>query len=81
VAALDHVGVERALGQVGGALDAQGFALERLDELPSDNFALLLRVGDAAQGADELLGGVVGAQVDAEVVAECALDQLALVLA
>src|SRR4030095_13144539 len=81
VAALDDVGVERALGEEGGAVDGFGLAAEGLDEFLANDLALLLRVGDAAQLAEEQLAGVVGAEVDAEVVAESALDQLALVLA
>ena len=55
---LDHVGIERALGEefdrpaaVGG--DLLGLALEGLDEQPADRLALELRLGDAFERAEE----------------------------
>ena len=71
-AGLDHVGVERALHQeadlvavldrLAEHLDLGG--LEGADELPADDLALLLRVGDVVQCGQEPVGGVHGVQVD-----------------
>jgi hypothetical protein len=49
--ALDHVGIERALGQEVGAVDLLGFAVEHVDELAADDLALGLRITDARQSA------------------------------
>jgi hypothetical protein len=51
--ALDHVGVERALGQEVGAADLGLLLLEDLDEEAADGLALRLGVGDAAELAEE----------------------------
>jgi hypothetical protein len=50
----DHVGVDRALRQPFGVAELGGLGLEHLDELATDDLALLLRVGDALQVAHEL---------------------------
>ena len=42
--ALDHVGIERALGQEVGAADLLRLRLEHVDEQPADGLALGLRV-------------------------------------
>ena len=55
VAGLDHVRVERALGEEPGVRDLAGLGLEHLDELVADDLALLLRVGHAGQGREEWL--------------------------
>ena len=47
--ALDHVGVERALGQKFGAADLLRFRIEHVDEQLADDLALLLRIGDAGE--------------------------------
>ena len=41
--ALDHVRIERALGQEVGAAELGGFLLEHLDEQPADGLALWFR--------------------------------------
>src|SRR3546814_1544722 len=59
---LDDVRVERALDEEldllargsGGIDDAACSRLERADELAADDLALLLRVGDASESAEEL---------------------------
>ena len=57
-AALDHVGVERPLGQEVGAGDRAGLVAEDLDERMADPPALLLRLGHAVEGLEERLGRV-----------------------
>ncbi len=46
-AALNHVGIDCALGKPAGALYFLGFSIEHLHKVSSDNLALLLRVGHA----------------------------------
>ena len=53
--ALDHVGVERALGQELGAAELLGLLLEHVDEQRADGLALGLRVGLAGQRREEAL--------------------------
>ena len=48
--ALDHVGIERALGEEIGAADLVRFLLEHVDEFAADELALGLGVGDARPG-------------------------------
>jgi len=74
--ALDHVGVERALHQEAGALDLLGLLLEDLDEDAADDLALLLRVGDPAQLAEEAGAGVDVDEAQGEVIAEHAHHRL-----
>ena len=86
---LDHVRVQGALqeeadlgalaGLLGGLLDLLGLGLEHVDELAADELALLLRVVQALETLEEVLGGVDDGQVDAQVLLEVALDLLALV--
>ena len=45
-------------------------ALERLDELPANDLALLLRIGDAGQLLQKLLARIMRAQIDLEMIAE-----------
>ena len=54
-AALDHVGVERPLGQEMGAGDRAGLVAEDVDERVADPPPLLLGVDHAAQGLEEPL--------------------------
>ncbi len=56
--ALDHVGIERALGQEFGAADLLRFRLEDVDEEPADGLALGLRIGPLLELADEKVAGV-----------------------
>ena len=51
--ALDHVGIERALGQKLGPADGLGLAVEHVDEQASDGLALGLRIGDALEAGQE----------------------------
>ena len=46
------------MGQKARALDLAGLAVEHFDEQPADGLSLLLGVGDALQGAQELVGGL-----------------------
>ena len=55
--------------------------LEGADELPADDLALLLGLGDAGERVEELLLGVHDVQVDARRGHEVALDLLGLALA
>ena len=90
-AGLDDVGVERALHQerdlvAVGAADRVGEdlglgGLEDPDELPADDLALLLGVGDPDERVEELLLRVDDLQVDAGGGHEVALDLLGLALA
>ena len=56
--ALDHVGIERALRQKFRAADLFRFALEHIDEELADGLALLLRVADAGERAEEQVAGL-----------------------
>ena len=88
-AGLHHVGVEGALHQeldllalLGRLADDVGLGLlEDPDELPADDLALLLGVGDPGQGVEEALLGVDDVQVDAGGGDEVPLDLLGLALA
>ncbi len=81
VAGLDHIGIERALREELGALHIRRGLLEDLDEAVADQPALLLRIGDAGQVAQEVVACVDDAEVDLEVVDEGVLDEVALLLA
>ena len=78
---LDHVRIERALGQELRVRGLLRLALEDVDELVADDLAFLLRVGHAGQLVEEPVDGVSHAQVELEMVAERGLDQLRLVFA
>ena len=54
--ALDHVRVERALGEEGRTADLFGLGLEHLDEQSADGLALGFGVGNALESAEELFG-------------------------
>jgi len=78
--ALDHVGVNRALGQPVQRAGARRRLLEDLQEHPPDDLPLLLRLGHAAEGFQEGLRRVDGDQVaQALLVAEDADDLPGLV--
>jgi hypothetical protein len=51
--ALDHVGIERALGEEIGAAELLGLFLEHVDEQLADGLALDLRIGLAFERTDE----------------------------
>jgi hypothetical protein len=76
--ALDHVGIERALGEEGGAARLARVGVEDVDEEPADGLALGLGVGDALERGEEALGLVGVDQRDVVVVAEKADDLLGL---
>ena len=61
--------------------DLPGRLLERPDELPADDLALALGVGDAGQGGGEVGAGVDHHKVDAGGGDEVLLDLFGLVLA
>ena len=54
----DDVGIERSLGEEVRVGDRLRLFAEDFDEDPTDDFSLLLRIGDAFQFAEELLAGV-----------------------
>src|SRR5262245_50355296 len=80
-AGLDHVRVERALDQEAGGAERLGLALEDANELPPDDLALLLRVGDAAQALEEVLLSPDDHQRHLQVTPEGLLHLLGLVVA
>ena len=67
--ALDHVGVERALGEEIGAADLVRLVLEHVDEGLADELALGLGVGEPGEAVEEQRLGVHVDQRD--VVASC----------
>ena len=77
--ALDHVGIEGALGQEGRALDLRRLAVEDVHEQPADGLALGLRVRDALKLAEEKFTGVNVYERNVVVVAEHGHDLLGLV--
>ena len=80
-AALDQVGVERALHEELGLGETAGVLLEDADEQLADHLALRLRLGDAGEPLEVALAGVDVDQLDAHVAPERLDDLLALVLA
>ena len=85
-AGLDDVGIQGPLDQEAdlAALSTDGLddpalgGLEGADELPADDLALGLRLGDAGQGAQEALGLVDRDDADAHALGVVVLDLLAL---
>lgn len=67
---LDHVGVDGALGEELHVLQLGGFFVEDFDEGAADDLALLFRVGDAGQAAEELVLGVGADHLHAHVLGE-----------
>ncbi len=67
---LDHVGVDGALGEELHVLQLGGFFVENFDEGAADDLALLFRVGDAGQAAEELVLGVGADHLHAHVLGE-----------
>ena len=80
-AALDHVGIERALGEEPGAFDLGRLVGETLDEGVADPPPLFLRIDHAGQRRQELVLGLDHVQVGLEVVGELADDRFLFVLA
>ena len=56
--AFNHVGIEGALGQEGGAFDLAGFAVEDVDEHAADGLALGFGIGNASQFSKEFLSRI-----------------------
>ena len=67
---LDHVGIERALGEPRDVPELAGLVLEDRDELGADGLALDLRIRDAFQTIKESLGCIDMYQVHLEGIAE-----------
>ena len=80
-ARLDHVGVERALDEEAGVLDAAGGLLEDADEQLADRLALVLGVGDAGEPLEEAVGRPHVDELDAAGAPERLDHLLALALA
>ncbi len=78
---LDHVGIERALGEPGDVPELAGFVLEHRDELGPDGFALDLWIRDALQAVEESPGCINMDQVHLECVPEGPDHPLGLPLA
>jgi len=76
--ALDHVRVQRPLGQILRLPQGLGLPLEEVDELVPDDLALLLRLGHPPELLEEEVAGLHVAQVQVEVVAEGAHHLLRL---
>ena len=77
--ALDHVGIERALRQKFGAADLLRLGLEHVDEQLADDLALGLRIADARERGEEMIGGVDVHQRNVVVAAEQLDDLLGFV--
>ncbi len=80
-ARLDHVGVERALDEVLGVVEARGLLLEDADELLADDLPLRLGVRDPGEPVQEALLRVDGDERHLELVPEGGHHLVALVLA
>src|SRR3546814_8315401 len=76
--ALDHVRIERALGQEIGAADLARFLLEHVDKRLADELALGLGIADAGEAGEEQSLGVHMDERDVVMVAEEADDLLGL---
>src|SRR3546814_3575800 len=72
--ALDHVRIERALGQEIGAADLARFLLEHVDKRLADELALGLGIADAGEAGEEQSLGVHMDERDVVMVAEEADD-------
>ena len=81
LAALDAVGIDRALGEEAARAARANLVPEDLVELGADGLALLLGVGNAPEPAQELLLAVDAHEVHVEQAGEGGLDEVALVLA
>ena len=80
-AALDHVGIERALGEEPGVFDLRRLVGKALDEGMADAAALFLRIDHAGQRRQKLVFRLDHVQVGLEVIAELPDDRFLFVLA
>ena len=78
---LDHIGVERPLGQVPGIGKPCSFSFENLDEEVPYYLSLLLRIGHTLQSIEELIGRIHVDEIQPHVVAEDPSNALCLSLA
>ena len=78
---LEDVGVDRALREEGNAFQLAGFVRKDGDEFLADDLALALRLRDAGQQTQEMIGGVHIDQVGVKTFLEHLDDALGLVLA
>ena len=78
--AFDHIGVKRALGQVIERSEPLALLFEHPDELGADDLALLFRIGDAVQLADEPLASIDVLHMDVELPIEEVHEELGLTL-
>ena len=74
----DHIGIERALPQKTGVAKALRLLAKDLDEIVTDALALELGILHASQALEETFRGIDHGQVQAQVLAELGLDQIAL---
>ena len=81
LAALDKVGVDRALGKVAVLVFLPDDIPEDPVEFPADRLALVLRVGQALEGKEELVSRVHADKVHVKQAGEGLLHQVPLVLA
>ena len=79
--ALDHVGVERALGEEIDLAQPLRLLLEDLDEQAADGLPLLLRIGDAFERGEEPRARIDRHERDVVMAAEQVDDLARLVLA
>ena len=63
---LDHIWIQRSLGQVIKRTQSLALLLEDTDEFGADDLSLLLRIGDVLQLADETLPGIDVFHMDIE---------------
>ena len=77
---LDDVGIDGALTEPLDVLELVRLLIEDLDEAAADDLALLLGVGDALQGAEELVPSIDSDDVQPQVLV-VAQDALELALA
>ena len=83
-AAFDDISIQRALCQPLDVLahdELLDFLIERIDEFVADDLALLFRIADAGQLAQETVFGIDLCQVDLHVLAEHLNDALGLAFA
>ena len=67
---LDHVGIDRALREPANARQLRRFLFEHFDEQATDDLALALRIGLAAQRVEEALLGIDADHAHAHVLRE-----------
>jgi len=79
-ARFDHVGIERSLRQKPRVRNREGLVAKHFDEHAANNFAFLLRVGNAGQLRQEPLARIGDMQIGFEVATETILDLFRLPL-